>query len=458
VRALVEARGRWRPDFAAFAGLTFVLCLAVGMLLGRLDGRLDTFSPTKLAVLPVALLFLLAAGWLSLARPLAAFALAFVLLCVVDVQPAPVDAVFALLIATTVATVRTRPLIPAFVGLPLAGFLLLTILSMTNAVDLHRALSFEGITLYMLALAVWLSWAFTKREWVHAGVKMYVVGAAISGALGPIALYLPVPAKHVLVYGGARAEGLFKDPNVYSAFLVPAAIILLDEITTPRILGWRRRTNIALFAIVTIGVVVAYSRGAWLNYAVAVAAFVFVQSNRRGGLRRAARSIGILAACGLGGLLMLAGTGSLSFLLERSHFQAYDTQRFSNQDVAFGDMFRHLFGFGPGQTEILRPLATHSSYVRAAFEQGFLGLAALALVLFGTLLCAVLLARRSVEVNGVGTGALLGIWLGQLANSFFIDTLHWRHLWVFAALIWCSYSLVARRPHAHNELEPRIAA
>lgn len=60
------------------------------------------------------------------------------------------------------------------------------------------------------------------------------------------------------------------------------------------------------------------------------------------------------------------------------------------------------------------------------------------------------LARHTVEVNGVGTGALLGIWLGQVANSFFIDTLHWRHLWVWAALIWCSYTLMERRESADD--------
>ena len=37
---------------------------------------------------------------------------------------------------------------------------------------------------------------------------------------------------------------------------------------------------------------------------------------------------------------------------------------------------------------------------------------------------------------GIGSTALLAIWCGLLANSFFIDTLHWRHLWLFAGLIW----------------------
>lgn len=437
----VQARSRLRPNDAAFVAVALVFCLLFGMLFGRLDSF--GLSPSKVAILPFALLFILAAGWFSLSKPVATFGAAFILLGVVNFQPAPVDALFALLIATTVATVRTRPNIPAIVGVPLAGFVLLTIISMSNAVDLKRAISFEGITLYMVILGVWLSWAFAKRRWVRVGMKMYVIGTVASAVLAPLGLYGHLSSS--IVYDNSRAMGLFKDPNVYGAFLVPAAIILLDEIAESRLLGWRRRTNIILFAVVSLGVVLSYSRAAWLNYAIAVLTLVFVQSNRRGGLRRAARSIGILLGCALAGLGVLAATGSLSFLLERSHLQTYDQQRFSNQDVAFSDMFRHVFGFGPGQTEILRPLSTHSSFVRAAFEQGFLGLSMLVLVLLSTLICAVRLARHTVEVNGVGTGALLGIWLGQVVNSFFIDTLHWRHLWVWAALIWCSYMLMERQ-------------
>jgi hypothetical protein len=431
-------RSRQQSDDIAFAGLALVLCIAVGLSLTRLD----TLSGGRVAVLPFALLFLLAAGWVSLARPLLAFGAAFLLLCVVDVQPAPVDAIFALLIATTIATVRTRPLIPAFVGLPLAGYVLVTILSITNAVDLKRAISFEGITLYMVILALWLSWAFAKREWVRIGMKMYVVGAALSGALGPLGLYAHLSSR--LVWNGARAEGFFKDPNVYGPFLVPAAIILLDEIAQPKLLGWRRRTEIALFAVVSLGVIVSYSRVAWLDYVLAVFTLVSVQLVRRGGLGRAAKSVGVLATFALAGFAVLAATGSLHFLLERSHLQAYDQQRFSNQDFAFNDMFHHVFGFGPGQSEVLLPISAHSTFVRAAFEQGFLGFAMLVLVLVGTLVCAIRLARHTVEVNGIGTGALLGIWLGQVVNGFFVDTLHWRHLWVWAALIWCLYSLMTR--------------
>jgi hypothetical protein len=202
---------------------------------------------------------------------------------------------------------------------------------------------------------------------------------------------------------------------------------------------------ITAFGIVSIGVVVAYSRAAWLDYALAVATLVFIQATRRGGFKRAFKSIALLVICGLAGLAVLAASGSLAFLQQRSHLESYDTQRFSNQTSAFSSMTHHVFGYGPGQADVLLPLSTHSSFVRAAFEQGLLGITALVLLLAGTLVCALILARRRLDVNGVGTAALLGIWIGQTANSFFIDTIHWRHIWIMAALIWCGYSMVTSR-------------
>jgi hypothetical protein len=416
-----------------------MLCLAVAMLL---PGRLATFSPSLVRLMPAAVVFVLVAAAVASTRPLAAVALGFALLWIVRVQPSPADVVFALLIVTTFMSVRMRPRIPSFVGIPLACLVLFSLLSAVNATDFHRAMSFELITVYMVLLAIWCTWAFARPDWLHLALKLYIAGAIISGALGPLALYTPFPGKSSLLYGGgSRAEGLFKDPNVYSAFLVPAAVILLDELTSPRFLGWRRRTIAAAFGIVSIGVVVSYSRAAWLDYTLAVVTLIGLQAMRRGGPARALKSIAVLACCGLAGYVVLAQTGSISFLNERSHLQGYDTQRFSNQSTSLGDMFRHVLGYGPGQTEVDRPISAHSTYVRAAFEQGLPGLASVVLVLAGTLLCAILLARRREQVNGVGTAALLGIWLGQVANSFFIDTLHWRHLWIFAGLIWCSYSI-----------------
>jgi hypothetical protein len=43
---------------------------------------------------------------------------------------------------------------------------------------------------------------------------------------------------------------------------------------------------------------------------------------------------------------------------------------------------------------------------------------------------------RGRNPYGIGSAALLAAWVGLLANSFFIDSIHWRHLWLVAGLIW----------------------
>jgi hypothetical protein len=425
-----------RFDELGLLAAGFALALGVAVVM---PARLDALSSTKLAVVIAGLVFLVVIGWLSITRSAAVLVLGFVLLLAVRVEPAPSDAVFAILIATSYVLARPKPRVPAFIALPLAGFVVLTLVSMINVVDMHRAIKFEFITLYMIVLAVWLTWVFADAVLTRIAVKAYLAAAIISGILGPLALYGPLPGKQTFLYYGQRAEGLFKDPNVYSAFLVPAALILLEEVNSPRLLTWRRSRVIAAFGAVSIGIVVAYSRAAWLDFVVGIVTLVTVQASRHGGLRRAVRSVGLLVAAGIAGLTVLILSGSFSFFQSRSHLQQYDQQRFANQHNALADMTHHVFGYGPGQVEVILPIATHSYFARAAFEQGLLGVATLTIVLVGTALCAFVLCRRTTNVNGVGTAALLGAWLGQSANSLFIDTLHWRHLWVVAALIWSGY-------------------
>ena len=47
--------------------------------------------------------------------------------------------------------------------------------------------------------------------------------------------------------------------------------------------------------------------------------------------------------------------------------------------------------------------------------------------------------------HGIGSAALLAAWCGLVVNSAVIDTLHWRHLWLVAALIWVATASSARR-------------
>jgi hypothetical protein len=75
-------------------------------------------------------------------------------------------------------------------------------------------------------------------------------------------------------------------------------------------------------------------------------------------------------------------------------------------------------------------------YARALAEEGILGFVALAFLLLATLCWAGQNAILGRDTYGIGSAALLGAWFGALLNGFFVDTLHWRHLWLLAALIW----------------------
>ena len=74
--------------------------------------------------------------------------------------------------------------------------------------------------------------------------------------------------------------------------------------------------------------------------------------------------------------------------------------------------------------------------MRALAEEGVLGAVALLGVMLGTLLLAARNAALGRDTFGIGSGPLLAAWCGMLVNSFVIDTLHWRHLWLLAGLIW----------------------
>jgi putative Ca2+/H+ antiporter (TMEM165/GDT1 family) len=57
-------------------------------------------------------------------------------------------------------------------------------------------------------------------------------------------------------------------------------------------------------------------------------------------------------------------------------------------------------------------------------------------VFLATLLMAAGNAVAGRDTYGIGAASLLASWCGILLSGFVIDTLHWRHLWFVAALIW----------------------
>jgi O-antigen ligase len=437
--ALAADRPPAQPGIGAAVG-ALTLGLALGALLYRVP------APLPLAVSGgVGLLAVLA---LTLARPNAAVALAFALLGIVAVEPAPADGVFFVVMAVALVSRRFRlGAVPVPVLAALGTFAALNLLSAVQVFDLERAASFFLITLFLAALGLWLCGYVVSAKRARLVMRAYLFAATTSAALGVLALFVPMPAAELLTEGG-RARGLFQDPNVFGPFLIPALLIVVEEIVKPRLLTSRLVTKLVIAAVLALGVLFCYSRGAWLSLAVGLFVMGATLSLRRGGARRA---LALVLVAGVAALIVgvtVVATGSGDFLAERAQPQTYDQQRFSGQRASLESAWTYPFGVGPGQFEGVAQISAHSTYARVLGEQGFPGLVVLLVLFAYTLGSAVRSAAAGRGTYGIGSAALLGAWCGLLVNSFFIDTLHWRHLWIVAALIWAGAMMTRRRAPA----------
>ena len=103
----------------------------------------------------IALIGLLA---LTIFRYDTAVFLGFMLLSVVWIQPGPPDVVFAVIFAVAAATGKLRlQRLPLSVGILVAGFVFLNLLSAPFVVDPPAAERYFAITLYLAIFSFWLA-------------------------------------------------------------------------------------------------------------------------------------------------------------------------------------------------------------------------------------------------------------------------------------------------------------
>jgi O-antigen ligase len=392
-------------------------------------------SPTLAAAGGLAALAALA---LALARYESAVALGMLIIGVVFVEPSPPDAVLSIVVAVAIVTGRfTLRRVPLPILALLGFFLVLNFVSAAFATQPSRAAIYVLITIYLCGFSIWLTGFVDSAQRARLIVVPLVAGAAATAAIGVAVLFVRFPGSGLLDFSdGYRARGFFKDPNVFGPFCVFPALLVVSELLEPRLLRARRTLKLTLLILLALGVLFAYSRAAWLNAAVAAVTMIVAYSLRRGGSRNAAAILITLVVLAGVGAVTLAATGSDQFLSERAHLQRYDTDRFSAQERGLELAQTYPLGIGPGQFEGTVGIASHNTYVRVLAEQGALGL----VVVLAVLLATLGLAARNVVLGrdtfGIASVPLLAGWCGILANSQFVDTLHWRHAWLVAGLIW----------------------
>jgi O-antigen ligase len=375
--------------------------------------------------------------------------IAMILEIVVFIEPAPVDAVLmvCLVAALLAGKVNFSALTPG-VSISIGLFALLNIVSMYDPFNPIRAVTYVAVTLYLVA-----SWFLFTGLIGRYGTRLmrqlidaYAIAGLISALLGIVGYFHLVPFADTLLLNG-RARGLFKDCNVYGPFFVPMALFALvralDSSKPTRERVWQG----VLASAAVVAILLSFSRACWLNFGLALAIVLAGQTARQkmtGLVGKAA----ILTVAGIAVALLLNVPEVHSMMTMRvnsDHLQDYDRVRFATQSLALESAKTHPFGIGPGQSEEVFDYATHSLYLRILTENGLGALVALLFFIGATLSRCWTLMRSAADpwIRDVGL-IVFGCICGHFANSFVIDTVHWRNIWFIYALPWVMVPLQRR--------------
>jgi O-antigen ligase len=387
----------------------------------------------------------------------------------VAMEPAPTDLLFLVLFAVVLLKKGLRfPLdLNPVLAIGLLGFSAGSVLSLIASEVGTRAGFYLSVTAYLF-----IAWYMLVTLLANYGTPMwqlilraFLVAAVLGALIGLIGHFSTVPQDYLglrSAYAG-RARGAFKDPNVYAPFLCAALLLVINQMVTRRVLSV---VSIVLLCLFSLEILAAFSRGAYVSLAVSLFVYfaLLLWVNPRSD--RLVRSgaiiiVGSLIVVVLS-IVFIRAAGMEDLLLERLQLQHYDTERFSTQSLALTTLSDSPLGVGPGQSEVLFPQSTHNLYVRIAIENGIISALFFLVFLAATFWISLQGAWRRGPHQDIYV-CCIAILAGILVNSLVIDSLHWRHFFLFLAVPigldhyerWMRGPSVAARPLVRREPEYR---
>jgi hypothetical protein len=360
--------------------------------------------------------------------------------CVAFIEPSPHDALMGVLaIVALAAGVRFhRILIVPFALLITWNFF--GLLTLFNVPDQKETVQFAATSVYLGVAA--LIFALIVADKTMPRMKTievaYVAAAVISAVAGTIGYFKLVPGAGMFTLYD-RAMGMFKDPNVYGPFLILPLLILLQRMIARRM----HFMPVVTAGIILFGLLLSFSRGAWFNFAVGLAAVIALDFLSAPTVRARMRivSLGIAGVTAMLVLIVvLLSTTSLgSMFAQRAQLiQSYDVGtggRFLMQQLAIGSVLEFPNGMGPFEFSRVYGLQQHNVYLQSFLVYGWGGGFAYVLLVLSTTWIAFANALRRTPWQGYAIAAA-GAWLGLVLEGFIIDTDHWRSFFLVLGLIW----------------------
>jgi hypothetical protein len=370
------------------------------------------------------------------------------------VEPSPHDGLMGLLaLVCLIAGVRVQRSLALLLILLLlfnAGGLL----SLFNVPGKEQTLQYAATSLY-LALATMVfacllaDNTMPRMRTLRAAYVLSAVLAALAGICGYFR-HFPGAEDLFLLYG--RAQGTFKDPNVYAPFLIWPTLVVLERMFT------RRITLLALgtTGILLLGLLLSFSRGAWFHFIVSAAIMIALTMLTVASVGVRLRIVGlcILGLAALAAFIALAlSVDTVGHMFrERFHlFNSYDVGqggRFRLQELALGAVMKFPNGMGPFEFSRVHGLQQHNVYLQAFLVYGWIGGMSYLLLLVTTLVAGLRTVFTATPWRPYLIAAI-ATFVGEIVEGFVIDTDHWRHFFLLLGMIWGLSAATLKYRHSH---------
>ncbi len=312
------------------------------------------------------------------------------------------------------------------------------------AFTFDKALMHAVITLHIALFTFVISGYIAKNP--HHSIPLIMSGwtlaawiAVITGIMGYFEVF---PGAQELFTLYERPKGPFKDPNVYGTFIIPPALYAIYKIT--HLPAHKVLLPLATLGLMVIGVLLSFSRGAWLNLGLSVMMFVYLSyaTSKTNFYRVKLIGFGIIGLFLMIGLIFAAlQVDKISALFtERAKVtQSYDTNdggRFAGHAKARLIIPTNPMGIGPNQFGgNYSKEDIHNVYYNVFLNSGWLGGFAYLILVFGTVFNGFkhLFARNSTQTYFL---IFYSAFIGNVIEGIIIDSDHWRHFFMLLSMIW----------------------
>jgi hypothetical protein len=361
---------------------------------------------------------------------------------VVFIEPAPVDILFGLVLIFFVqsrlaATFGVVPLLLLLLAYNAGGFV-----SYIFAPPRDKAMMFMITSSYMAVAGIVFAFYVGSNPSISMKYigRGWIIGACIASVWALID-YFKLPSPIALQVLPGRATGLFKDPNVFSTYLIFPAILMLQSL----ILGKTRFPVLTFMALglMLVALFLAFSRGAWVNFVGAAALMMFLTYIvvRDGVIRtRMVLSIAVILICAAVAFMLLMSIPQIqSMFMERfaliQYYDAGETGRFGNQLNSLAPLTSLPLGFGPFGFRQIYGTEPHNTFINAFASYGWLGGVSYFLLVVSTLIVGArtVLTRTPWQLPAICAFAPM---VTTILQGVQIDTEHWRHFYWMLGMVW----------------------